>query len=48
MAWEVGLDSWTEVGMGDGLGSGTGVVLASLVGYGLDAVGLMPFNVMVG
>ena len=38
IAWEVGLDGGTEVGVVDGLGSGTVDALASLVGYGLAAV----------
>ena len=41
----MGLDGGTEVGGGDGLGSGTGDALALLVGFGLDGVGLMPSNV---
>ena len=45
MAWEVGLEGGTGVGGGDGLGSWTEDALASLVGYKLDAVGLMPSNV---
>ena len=48
MAWEVGLDGGTEVGVGDSLQSGTGDALAMLVGFGLDAVGLIPSNVKVG
>ena len=37
-ACEVGLDGGTEVGVGDGLGSGTVDALHSLVGYRLAAV----------